>query len=130
MLNELLNVIPKGILWAGYAYLGLLFFGILRTLLDTPYSAGDFFSENPGGTHHLARYVIFFGTMFLALKFLINVFRAESVDFVALKEELHGSLKLIQEFDVKEAAGASGVAYLLSKVTNGQILTLFGRRRS
>jgi hypothetical protein len=124
MLNELLNVIPKGILWAGYAYLGLLFFGILRTLLDTPYSAGDFFSERPGGKHHLARYVIFFGSLAMAVKFLVAVLRADSIN------EINAAFQLLEGFDVQEAAGASGVAYLLAKVTNGRILSLFGRRRS
>lgn len=122
MLNEFLNVIPKGILWAGYIYLGLLFLGILRTLLYTPYALGDIFSESPGGSHHLARYALFFGSLALSMKFLITILGADSV------EQINAAVELFKKFNVGEAAGASSAAYLLAKVTNGQILTLFGRR--
>jgi hypothetical protein len=124
MLNEFLNVIPKEILWAGYIYLGLLFLGILRTLLDTPYAFGDIFSESPGGSHHLARYALFFGSLVLSIKFLITILGADSA------EQVNAAVEVFKKFNVGEAAGASSAAYLLAKVTNGQILTLFGRRRS
>lgn len=123
MLEALLKFIPQGILWAGYISLGLLFLGVLRALLDSPNTLGDLFAGEQKGGPHLARYVLAFGTLALAVKFLAGVLSAGSI------QEIKDSVQLIGGLDVKDAAGASGLAYLLAKVTNGNILTLFGRRR-
>ena len=123
MLEQLLKFIPQGMLWAGYAFLGLLFVGVLYTLLDSPNTLGNLFAQEEKGGHHLARYVLAFGALALAVKFLVGVLTASSI------QEIKDAGQLIGGLDVKDAAGGSGVAYLLAKVTDGKILTLFGRRR-
>jgi hypothetical protein len=123
MLEQLLKFIPQGMLWAGYAFLGLLFIGVLYTLLDSPNTLGNLFAEEEKRGHHLARYILAFGTLTLALKFLVGVLTACSI------QQIKDAGQLIGGLDVKDAAGGSGVAYLLAKVTDGKILTLFGRRR-
>lgn len=123
MLEVLLKFIPQGMLWAGYAFLGLMLIGVLRPLLDSPKMVGDLFAEEEKGGHHFARYVLAFGALALAVKFLVGVLTASSI------QEIKDAGQLIGGLDVKDAAGGSGVAYLLAKVTDGKILTLFGRRR-
>lgn len=124
MLDAFLKVIPQAILWGGYLFLGILFLGIMRTLLDDSVAWGNLFNERPGEPHHLSRYVLLWGTLFLAVKFLVGILTADSI------QKIQDAVQLTKGLDVEEAAGASSVAYLLAKVTNGQILTLFGRRRS
>jgi hypothetical protein len=122
MPEVLLTFIPQGILWSGYVFLGLLFLGVLRTLLETPIAWENLFSESQGESHHLTRYVLVFGTLALAVKFLAGVLTADSI------QEIEGAVQLIRGLGIEEAAGASGLAYLMAKVTNGNILALFGRR--
>lgn len=123
-------VFPKAILWAGYIYLGLLFLAVLRNLLDAERAWSHFFSDDLLGNRHLSRYVLFFGSLALAIKFLLGVLSASSKDFDGFMAEMEAVNQIIHGFNLDEAVGASGVAYLLSKVTNGQILTLFGKRGS
>lgn len=124
MPEVLLRFIDQGILWAGYVFLGLLFLGVLRTLLESPIAWENLFAESQGESHHLTRYVLVFGTLALAVKFLAGVLTADSI------KKIEDAVQLIRGLGVEEVAGASGVAYLLAKVTNGNILTLFGWRRS
>ena len=123
MLEVLLKFIGNGMLWAGYAFLGLLFLGVLSALFNSPKSLGDLFAKEEKRGHHLARYILAFGTLILALKFLVGVLTACSI------QEIKEAAELIGRLDVQDAAGASGVVYLLAKITDGNILTLFGRRR-
>lgn len=123
MFESLVNLIPQGILLAGYVFLGLLFVRILCALLETPDLLGNLFADRFGGTHHVSRYLLTFGPLMLAVKFLGGILTADSI------EEVRAAVQFSGWIDIEEATGAFSVAYLLAKVTNGQILTLFGRRR-
>ena len=106
MPEVLLKFIPHGILLAGYVFLGLLSLGVLHTLLETPIAWGNLFTESQGESHHLTRYVLVFGTLALAVKFLTGVLTADSI------QKIEDTVQLIKGLGVEEAAGASGVAYL------------------
>jgi hypothetical protein len=123
MFEALVNWIPQGILLAGYVFLGLLFFRVLCALLETPDALGDLFAGCAEGSHHLSRYLLTFGPMVLAVKFLGGILTGDSIEDVRAAVQFSGWI------DIEEVTGAFSVAYLLAKVTNGQILTLFGRRR-
>jgi hypothetical protein len=43
---------------------------------------------------------------------------------------IESAMQVYKWLDIETLAGGSGDAYLMSKVTEGQILTLFGRKRS
>jgi hypothetical protein len=123
MFEALVNLIPQGILLTGYIFLGLLFVSILCALLETPDALGNLFADRFGGSHHLSRYILTFGTLVLVIKFLAGILTADSI------EEIRAAVQFSEWIDIEEAMDAFSVAYLLAKVTNGQILTLFGRRR-
>jgi hypothetical protein len=124
--GSIVEVASRGIIWAGHIFLGALFLSVMVKPLGAQDSWGDFFSDNVAGSHHLARYVLFFGTLILAVRFLVAVLEA---DPLYLAEDIKEAMQLYKRLDVEAVAGGYGAAYLLAKVTNGQILTLFGRRR-
>lgn len=123
MFQSFISLIPQGILLAGYIFLGLLFVRVLCALLETPDLLGNLFADRSGGSHHVSRYLLTFGPLVLAVKFLGGILTANSM------EEFRSAIHFSGWIDIEEATGAFSVAYLLAKVTNGQILTLFGRRR-
>jgi hypothetical protein len=109
-------------LLAGYAFLGALFAAFLRAMFASQFSWGRLFEEGPGKPHHLSRYALLFGTLILSLKFLIGVLSHETADDIKNAAQLVGGL------DINTYAGFSGIAYLLGKSTDGNILSLFGRK--
>lgn len=114
--------IVDAILTMGYGFLTLLLFIFLRALLIEQVDWGDFFSNNAGESHHLSRYVVVFGTMLFAFKFLFTVINAENPNDITSAYQFTDSL------DLNAITGGSGAAYLLGKATNGDILSLFGKR--
>ena len=123
MFETIVNWIPQGILLAGYVFLGLLFVRVLCVLLETSGALGNLFADRTGGTHHPSRYLLTFGSLVLVVKFLGGILTADSI------EEIRAAVEFSGWIDIEEATGVFSVAYLLAKVTDGQILTLFGRRR-
>ncbi len=111
--------LAKAILGAGCVFVGGLFIVVLNNLLSRPLAWRDLFSERPGGPPNLARYLLVFGNLFLALQFLVMVLKGQAAD----------AMKFVEGLNLDALTGASGGAYLLSKVTNGDILSLLGRRR-
>jgi hypothetical protein len=120
------DIITATIIWAGYIFLSALLLCLARNIVESQSSWGDLFAERPGESHHLARYVLFFGTIILAAKFLFAVVNAESF---YLTDEVQQAMQLSEGFDVEALVGGYGAAYLMAKVTDGQILSLFGRRQ-
>jgi hypothetical protein len=111
------------ILWAGYAFLGAFLSVFIRAIFTSEVKNwGGLFEEGLDKSHHLSRYALLFGTLILSLKFLIGVLGFESA------EDIKNAAKLVGNFDINAYAGASGIAYLLSKSTGGNILSLFGRK--
>jgi hypothetical protein len=122
---DVLKAIPPAILWAGWTFIASIFLLVLWNLLQTVDDWGGLFVQRIGDPPHLSRYLLFFGSVILALRFLITVIRAdEQTTTAAIKE----AFQLVSRLDMG-AAGISSVAYLLAKVTDGNILDLFGRRR-
>jgi hypothetical protein len=109
--------------WIGYAFLGALFALILRDMFASQVNWGTLFEEGPEKSHHLSRYALLFGTLILSLKFLLGILSYESA------EDIKNAVQLVGGFDINAYAGVSGFAYLLGKSTEGNILSLFGRRR-
>lgn len=127
MLKSLIEFIPTGIQWAGYLTLGLIVVGVMRSLMRAEDVWGSFFSEVTDGSPHLSRYILLFGTVIVAIRFLIAVIGAEPGDMTS---RVRAAMQVYEWLDIDILAGGSGAAYLMSKVTEGQILTLFGQKRS
>lgn len=106
-------------LGAGYAFLGAFVLTLLYAFLNKPIAWRDMFSESPGEPQHVSRYAVFLGTVWLAARFLSAV--------LAQPHNVGDALKIFDGFDMKDAVGTSSAAYLLAKVSNGQILSLFGK---
>jgi len=123
----LIDLIPTGILWGGCLTLGLIFLVVARSFMSAEDAWGSFFSEVADGTPHLSRYVLLFGTVIVAIRFLIAVIGADPCNVAS---RVKGAMEVYDWLDIDVLAGGSGAAYLMSKVTEGQILTLFGRKRS
>jgi len=125
----LLKTLPAAILWAGWTFLIAFFLVVLWNLLRTIDDWGGLFVERPGERPHLSRYLLLFGSVILALNFLVSVIRAYPAQAT---RQLRTAFQVMSGLDVGEtvAVGITSVAYLLARVTNGQILTLFGRSRS
>jgi len=109
-------------LLAGYAFLGALFAAFLRAMSAGQFNWGRLFEEGPGKPHHLSRYALLFGTLILSLKFLIGILSYETAD------DIKNATQLVAGLDINAYAGLSGIAYLLGKSTDGNILSLFGRK--
>lgn len=107
----------------GYAFLGALLALVLRAMFAGQVNWGELFEEGPEKPHHLSRYAMLFGTLILSIKFMLGVLSYESV------EDIKKAAQLVGGFDINAYAGVSGIAYLLGKSTDGNILSLFGRRR-
>jgi hypothetical protein len=122
-----IEFIPTGLLWGGYLTLGLIVVGVVRALMRDEDVWGGFFSEVSNGTPHLSRYILLFGTVIVAIRFLIAVIGAEPGDMTS---RVRAAMQVYDWLDIETLAGGSGAAYLMSKVTEGQILTLFGRKGS
>jgi len=127
MSNLLIEIIPAGIQWAGYITLGLIAVGVARSLMSAEDVWGGFFSESTNGNPHLSRYILFFGTVIVAIRFLMAVIGDEPGNMTT---RIEAAMQVYKWLDIETLAGGSGAAYLMSKVTEGQILTLFGRKRS
>jgi len=123
MSGSLNGIIQTTILWAGYFTLGLLLVGVARSFMKAEDTWRDFFSDHTSGPHHLSRYVLLFGTVIMAIRFLMAVIGAESTE---IESRLKEAMQVFKWLDIETL----GAAYLISKVTEGQILTLFGRKRS
>ena len=123
----LIDSIPTGIIWAGCLTLGLIFVVVARSLMSAEDAWGSLFSGVTEGTHHLSRYVLLFGTVIVAVRFLIAVIGAEPENVAS---RVGAAMEVYDWLDIDVLAGGSGAAYLMSKVTEGQILTLFGRKHS
>jgi len=114
------QLVERILLGAGYAFLGGLLFVIMQSVFSRPTAWRNLFSEYPGGPPHVARYLLVAANLYLAIKFLVMVFEGQSA----------GAVNLLEGLDLDALTGASGGAYLLSKLTNGDIFSLFGRRRA
>jgi hypothetical protein len=120
------KAVSPAILWAGWAFIAAIFLLVLWNLLQTVDDWGGLFVQRIGDPPHLSRYLLFFGSVILSLRFLIAMIRAdEQTTTAAIKE----AFQFLSGLDTTGVAGISSVAYLLSKVTDGKILTLFGRRQ-
>jgi hypothetical protein len=113
------------ILWAAFFMLGMLFVSVARSFKEAEDVWGDLFAEYASGPHQLSRYILFFGTLLLAVRFLMAVVGASAAD---IESRVNKAMQVYQWLDIETIAGGSGAAYLMSKVTAGQILTLFGRK--
>lgn len=109
-------------LLAGYAFLGALFAAFLRAMSASQMKWGNLFEEGPRKHHHLSRYALLFGTLVLSLKFLVGILNYETAEDIKNAAQLAGGL------DINAFAGLSGISYLLGKSTDGNILSLFGRK--
>jgi hypothetical protein len=127
MFNITIESISTGILWAGYLTLGLIVVVVARSFISAEDEWGNFFSEVTDGTPHLSRYVLLFGTVIVAIRFLVAVIGAGKDN---MAERVDAAMRVYEWLDIDILAGGSGAAYLMSKVTDGRILTLFGRKHS
>jgi hypothetical protein len=121
-----LEAVPSAIIWAAWMFLAAMFLLVLWNLLKTIDDWGRLFVQKVGDSPHVSRYLLLFGTAILAARFLIAVIKAEDHNTA---KTIQDAFRLVSGLDMTSAAGASSVVYLLSKVSNGQILTLFGRRK-
>jgi hypothetical protein len=126
MYGSLNGIIQTGILWAGYFTLGLLFVDVAHSFMEVEDAWGDFFSDYTSGPHHMSRYILLFGTVILATRFLMAVIGAETTE---IESGVKSAMQVFKWLNIETLAGGSGAAYLMSKVTEGQILSLFGRKR-
>ncbi|MGD8256449.1 MAG: hypothetical protein PVG70_17990 [Desulfobacterales bacterium] len=117
MFASIINMIP----WVGYAFLGFLFLVLLRNLQIESVPWNDLFTNRRGRPNHLSRYLLLFGSLAFALKFLIAVLAADDPG------EIQAAIQLFGNINIEAFTGVSGTAYLLSKITGGRILTMFGK---
>ncbi|GAB6904596.1 hypothetical protein DESC_740068 [Desulfosarcina cetonica] len=125
MFDQLITMIQSATLWAGYTTLGLFAVAVGRAFMDAEDRWGCFFTTHPGGPHHLSRYVLLFGTLILAARYLFAVIGS---DPGTLAEKVKAAMQVYDWLDIDTLAGGSGAAYLMAKVTDGDILKLFGRK--
>ena len=127
-MTALLHAISHtAILWAAFLTLGMLFASAARSVMGVEDVWGDLFSEYSSGPHHLSRYILFFGTVLLAIRFLMAVIGA-GAGATDIGSRVKEAMQVYDWLDIETLAGGSGAAYLMSKVTAGQILRLFGRK--
>ena len=117
----LLAVVPI----IGKVFIVALAFGILRGCLRRGFNWGDLFREGSGGSQHPARYLLVFGTVYLALGFLIHVLEGDLPGATAFLD-FAGDADKNGSFLPAGGTGIASVAYLLAKVSNGNIFGLFG----
>lgn len=117
MFESIINIIP----WVGYTFLGFLLLVLFRNLQIEPVPWNDLFTNRRGRPNHLSRYLLLFGSLAFALKFLIAVLAADD------PAEIRAAIQLFGDINIEAFTGVSGTAYLLSKITDGKILTLFGK---
>jgi hypothetical protein len=113
--------LPQFFIWAGYGVVAGLAINLFKGCANRVNWA-DLFSQTPGGEPLMARYVFFFVNLFLAGLFLGSA--------LLKGQGLTDTLKLISGLNLDQAAGLTSTVYLLSKVSGGDILSLFTSRRT
>lgn len=109
----------------GKVFIVALALGILRGCLSRGFDWGSLFRESPDGSQHPARYLLVFGTAFLAIGFLAQILEGNVAKATNLLNFTGGASKE-GSFLPAGTTGAASVAYLLAKVSNGNIFGLFG----
>ena len=104
-------------LWAGYAFIGALSLTLATALLSGSLAWRDLFRAGPGEPQHASHYLVVFGTLWLAARFLSALLTQPG--------DVRAAVQIFDGFDAKDAVGTSSALFLLAKVTNGQILSLF-----
>ena len=120
---DFLEIIPEMILWSGYAVIAALLALVIRNLHRTVDNWGDLFVQRMGDSPHLSRYSLLLLSIVFAARFVLAVLRSDEKD---MADTIEQAFSLDFGFGMTEATGATGVAYLLSKVTDGNIFSLFG----
>ena len=110
MSEPVVPFLVKGVLWAGYVLPGMLLLLILYRVLEAPDMLGNLFrfEEGPEKEAHLSRYLLVFGSIFLAARFLYGVLSSDASDPWQLARDVQDTLKFTKGLDMEEAAGASG----------------------
>ena len=109
----------------GKTFLVAFAIGMLRACLGRGFAWGDLFRDKPGDSTHPARYLLVFGTIYLALEFLIHILKDDIIGATALLN-FAGDATKEGSFLPAGGTGIAGAAYLLAKISNGNILSLFG----
>lgn len=117
----LLAVVPI----IGKVFIVALALGIFRGCLRRGFNWGDLFREGSGDSQHPARYLLVFGTVYLAMGFFIHVLEGDVGGATAFLNFSDGTGKEAS-FLPAGGTGIASVAYLLAKVSNGNIFSLFG----
>ena len=108
-------------IWAGYGVLAGLLINLFKGCANR-LVWGDLFTQSPGGEPQLTRYFFFFINLFLAGLFLGSA--------VIKHQGLTEAVNLLGGLNLDQAAGLSSTAYLVSKISGGDIRSLFTPRRT
>jgi hypothetical protein len=112
--------LPQFFIWAGYGVLAGMAINLVKGCANRVNWA-DLFSQTPGGEPLVARYLFFFANLSLAGLFLGSaLFKNQGFTEAG---------KFLTGLNLDQAAGLSSTVYLLSKVSGGDIMSLFSARR-